>query len=89
MFLFVVVAADEVVAGDVEAGIGGVECGFNGGTDLVVRYVKSLESSIITWASRHTTLFSPVHLHPLHTKVGEITFYAFSALLGSSASFVG
>ena len=38
VILFVVGAADEVVAVDVEAGIGGVECGFNGGTDLVVRY---------------------------------------------------
>ena len=28
VFLFVVGAADDVVAGDVEAGIGGVECGF-------------------------------------------------------------
>ena len=78
VFLFVVGAADEVVAGDVEAGIGGVECGFNGGTDVVVRYEKSLESSIITWASRHTTLFSPVRLHLWHMKVDNVTFYTFS-----------
>ena len=73
-----------VVAGNVEAGIGGVECGFNGGTDLVVREECSLESSIITRASRRTTLFSPVHLHLLHTKVGEVTFYTFSLYLGCS-----
>ena len=84
VFLFVVGAADDVVAGNVEAGVGGVECGFNGGTDLVVRYEKSLESSIITWASRHTTLFSPVHLHLWHMKVDNVTFYAFSLHLDSS-----
>ena len=36
--MFIVVGlADEVVAGDVEGGVGGVECGFNCGTDVVVR----------------------------------------------------
>ena len=30
VFLFVVGAADDVVAGDVEGGVGGVECGFEG-----------------------------------------------------------
>ena len=80
----VVGAADVVVAGDVEAGIGGVECGFNGVTDLVVRYEKSLESSIITWASRHTTQFFPVRLHLWHMKVDNVTFYAFSRHLASS-----
>lgn len=78
LFLFVVGAADVVVAGDVEAGIGGVECGFNGGTDLVVRYEKSLESSIITWASRYSTQFFPVRLHLWHMKVDNVTFYVFS-----------
>ena len=53
----VVGAADVVVAGDVEAGISGVECGFNGVTDLVVRYEKPLENSIITGASRYSTQF--------------------------------
>ena len=84
VFLFVVGAADDVVAGDVEAGVGGVECGFNGGTDLVVRYVKSLESSIITWASRYSTQFFPVRLHLWHMKVDNVTFYAFSLHLDSS-----
>lgn len=82
----VVGAADVVVAGDVEAGIGGVECGFNGVTDLVVRYEKSLESSIITWASRYSTQFFPVRLHLWHMKVDNVTFYAFSLHLDSDFS---
>ena len=82
----VVGAADVVVAGDVEAGIGGVECGFNGGTDLVVRYEKSLESSILTWASRHTTQFFPVRLHLWHMKVDNVTFSFFLLRLDSSFS---
>lgn len=36
VFLFVVGLADEVVAGDVEGGVGGVECGFEGGAELVI-----------------------------------------------------
>lgn len=33
---FVVGLADEVVAGDVEGGVGGVESGFEGGAELVI-----------------------------------------------------
>ena len=47
VFLFVVGAADEVVAGDVEAGVGGVECGFNGGTYLVVREEGAEKNTIM------------------------------------------
>ena len=36
VFLFVVGLADDVVAGDVEGGIGGVESGFKGGAELVI-----------------------------------------------------
>lgn len=36
VFLFVVGLADEVVEGDVEGGVGGVECGFEGGAELVI-----------------------------------------------------
>lgn len=53
VFLFVVGAADDVVAGDVEAGIGGVECGFNGGDDVVVREEGAEEDAAATEGISH------------------------------------
>ena len=53
VFLFVVGLEDEVVACDVEAGVGGVKCGFNGGTNLVVREEGAEEDAAATEGISH------------------------------------